>query len=70
MLVNPKNHRFANRTTIDIEEVASESFIPPAGYDEYKNTVNKLFQSAGFNEVWNELLQIKNLHYHLNLGKI
>lgn len=49
VLVVPKNHRFANRTTIDLKEVASESFISLAGYDEYKNTVNKLYQSAGFN---------------------
>ncbi|MGG3451797.1 LysR family transcriptional regulator substrate-binding protein [Domibacillus aminovorans] len=49
VLVVPKNHRFSNRTTIDLKEVASESFISLAGYDEYKNTVKKLFQSAGFN---------------------
>lgn len=48
VLVVPENHRFANRTTIDLTEVASESFISLAGYDEYKNTVNHLYQSAGF----------------------
>src|SRR3954470_12375730 len=48
VLVVPQNHRFSNRKTIDLKEAASESFISLAGYDEYKNTVNQLYQSAGF----------------------
>src|SRR3954451_8810376 len=48
VLVIPKNHRLSNRTTIDLLEVASESFISLAGYEEYKTTINKLFQSADF----------------------
>ena len=48
VLVIPENHDLANNPMIDLREVASESFIALAGYDEYKNTVNKLYQNAGF----------------------
>jgi LysR family transcriptional activator of glutamate synthase operon len=49
VLVVPKNHRFANKQLIDLQDAADESFISLAGYDEYKNTVNKMYQTAGFN---------------------
>ncbi|WP_428912263.1 LysR family transcriptional regulator [Niallia sp. Krafla_26] len=48
VLVVPKNHRLANRTIIDLKEVASESFISLAGYDEYNKKVNNLCRSVGF----------------------
>lgn len=48
VLVVPNNHHLTNRTTIDLKEVASESFISLAGYEEYKSTINKLCQAAGF----------------------
>ena len=47
-LVVPKNHQLSDRTTIELKEVASESFISLAGYEEYKNTIKKLYLSAGF----------------------
>lgn len=48
VLVVPQNHRLSDRTTIDLKEVASESFISLAGYEEYKSIINKLYKSAGF----------------------
>lgn len=48
VLVVPKNHRLSDRTTIELKEVDSESFISLAGYEEYKSTINKLCQAADF----------------------
>ena len=48
VLVVSKNHRLSDRTTIELKEVASESFISLAGYEVYKNTIKKLYLSAGF----------------------
>ena len=48
VLVIPQNHRLSDRIIIDLKKVVSESFISLAGYEEYKNTINKLCQAAGF----------------------
>ncbi|WML50022.1 LysR family transcriptional regulator [Neobacillus sp. PS3-34] len=48
VLVVPPKHRFANRATIDLKEVSSESFISLADNDEYQSIINTLCNSAGF----------------------
>lgn len=48
VLVVPANHRLAHRDVVSLKEVASDSFISLAGNVEYKATVNRLYQSAGF----------------------
>ncbi|RHW39360.1 LysR family transcriptional regulator [Lysinibacillus yapensis] len=48
VLVVPKNHHLSNREVIDLEEAELESFISLAGYEEYKDTVNQLYRTAGF----------------------
>ncbi|MFJ8236189.1 LysR family transcriptional regulator [Ureibacillus sp. NPDC094379] len=48
VLVLPKNHQLSGRRMIELKEVASDSFISLAGYEEYKNIIHELFQSAGF----------------------
>ncbi|RLL43785.1 LysR family transcriptional regulator [Oceanobacillus piezotolerans] len=49
VLVIPEHHHLASRKVIDLKEVSTEFFISLAGYDEYKNTVNQLYETAGFN---------------------
>jgi LysR family transcriptional activator of glutamate synthase operon len=48
VLVIPKNHILSDKITIDLKEVASESFISLTGYEEYKSIINQLYQSASF----------------------
>lgn len=48
VLVVPENHPLSHRKVVDLGEMATESFISLAGYEEYRDTVNQLYRAAGF----------------------